>query len=166
MRVDRSTLSGRDPATQFRALVNLLLRVAHTKHAFEIEPSFVNITRLNSHAATSPKSLLGSWIALFLKRLKRDQRDDVWRGYSQTPLQNVHPKTMGDFMLCHEKNSLMEKYEKAATSYVQAIRSMRVYATKLPLPDFEVIYNFAVQANEVCQAAHQSLRLHVEEHGC
>ena len=69
-------------------------------------------------------------------------------------------------MLCHEKRSLMGKYEKAVASYVEAIRSMRDYASKLPLPEFEVIYNFAVQANEVCQAAHQSLRLHVEEHGC
>ena len=87
-------------------------------------------------------------------------------GYSQTVFRTFIARQWGDFMLCHEKNSLMEKYEKAATSYVQAIRSMRVYATKLALPEFEVIYNFAVQANEVCQATHQSLRLHVEEHGC
>jgi len=69
-------------------------------------------------------------------------------------------------MPCLEKNSLMEKYEKAVYSYVQVIRSMRDYATNMPLTEFEVIYNFAVQANEACQAAHQSLRLHVDKHGC
>ena len=69
-------------------------------------------------------------------------------------------------MGCQEKESLMEKYEKAVRAYTVAVRNMRDDGASLTLAEFEVIYNFAVQANERCQAAQESLSVHLGEHGC
>jgi len=66
---------------------------------------------------------------------------------------------------CPEKQSLIEKYERAASAYWEAVRNMRDGAN-LPLAEFEVAYNFAVQVSEGCLVSRHALLSHGEEHGC
>jgi hypothetical protein len=68
-------------------------------------------------------------------------------------------------MRCEEKETLLEKYEKSVRAYSEAVRLLFDGAS-LPLAEFEVVYNVAVEANEASQVACQAFLRHGEEHGC
>jgi hypothetical protein len=72
----------------------------------------------------------------------------------------------GGAMRCQEKETLFEEYEKKVVSYSEAVRKMRDYGAALPVAEFQLLYDVALRANELCQSAGRGLRRHVEAHEC
>ena len=69
-------------------------------------------------------------------------------------------------MGCHEKESLLKAYERAVHVYSRAVEDMRQKGKELPVSEFEVLYDAAILANKLCQAADRKLRRHITAHGC
>ena len=68
--------------------------------------------------------------------------------------------------MCPEKQSLIERYDVAARTYSDAVGRMHETGAEGPLAEFSVLYGVATRANEACESAHESLRRHIEDHGC
>lgn len=78
----------------------------------------------------------------------------------------IGTERLGGAMRCQEKETLLEEYEKKVGSYSDAVRRMREYGVALPIAEFQLLYDLALRANELCQSASRALRRHVEEHEC
>jgi len=68
-------------------------------------------------------------------------------------------------LVCPKKRSLLEKYDVLVRTYLDAVVRMHQGAD-LPLSEFTVLYDLAMGANDLCQSAEDSVRSHMEEHGC
>ena len=60
---------------------------------------------------------------------------------------------------------LLEKYDVLIRRYLDAVVRMH-QGEDLPLSGSTVLYDVAMGANDLCQHAEDSIRSHIEEHGC
>jgi len=81
-------------------------------------------------------------------------------------VRHIGTERLGDAMRCQDKETLLEEYEKKVGSYSEAVRKMREYGAALPVAEFQLLYDVALTANELCQSVGRALRRHVEDHGC
>ena len=58
------------------------------------------------------------------------------------------------------------RYDVATRTYSDAVGRMHETGGDGPLAEFSVLDGVATRANEACEAAHESLRRHIEDHGC
>jgi hypothetical protein len=69
-------------------------------------------------------------------------------------------------MICHEKSTLLEMYQKQVRAYSDAVRKMREYGASLPEVELQLLFDVATRAHWFCDAAYSSLQKHMAEHKC
>jgi hypothetical protein len=77
----------------------------------------------------------------------------------------MKPVQTTGILMCPKKRSLLEKYDVLIRRYLDAVVRMH-QGEDLPLSGSTVLYDVAMGANDLCQHAEDSIRSHIEEHGC
>jgi hypothetical protein len=69
-------------------------------------------------------------------------------------------------MSCEEKSVLLEKYQRQVRAYSDAVINMRAHSASLPQVEFQLLWDLANGAYQLCEETQRRLQQHVVEHGC
>jgi hypothetical protein len=69
-------------------------------------------------------------------------------------------------MSCKEKILLLERHRKQVRAYADAVLRMRQQAATLSQDEFQLLWDLANRAFQLCDETRRRFEQHVADHGC